>query len=239
MKYNILVANDDSIESPLLKPLVEVLKDYANNLLVVVPKTNQSACSQTIHVRNPIKVYEEPDIIEGIKTYSVDGSPADCVKIARGVLKYDFDLIVSGINDGYNLADDICYSGTVGAASEAEFYEKKGMAISIERGNIEGLKYLKDTLEYILSSNIYGNTSILNINIPPISKGFKQTIQGKRRFNETYIKTPDGTYQSVKCQSVDPTAPLFIVRDTDENSDYRVVENGYISITPISMDRTK
>lgn len=239
MKYNILVSNDDSIESHLLKPLVEVLKQYANNLLVVVPKTNQSACSQTIHVRTPINLYEEKDIIEGVKTYSISGSPADCVKIATSAIKYDFDLIVSGINDGYNLADDICYSGTVGAASEAEFYEKKGIALSVERGSTEGLKYLKEVFEYIFASKILEKTDIVNVNIPPISKGIKETIQGKRRFNETFIKIGEGLYQSVKEQDVKEDAPLFIIRGTSDNSDYKAIEDGYISITPITTDRTK
>lgn len=239
MFNKILVVNDDSINSSLLFPLVKVLKRYGNELLVVVPHNNQSACSQTINIRKALTLYEENNICDDIKTYSVDGSPADCVKIAREVLNFDFDLVVSGINDGYNLADDICYSGTVGGASEAEFFSKKGLAVSIERGKTGGLNYLNEAIDYVLKKQLFAKTNLVNINIPENALGIKETVQGKRRFNGTFVKTPEGTYMAVNKQTINKEEPFFIIRDDNKLSDFTAIEEGYISITPFTTDKTK
>lgn len=238
MNYKILITNDDSIKSPLLKPLVEVLKEYASNLLVVVPLYNQSACSQTINIKEELELQEQ-EKIENVTTYTITGSPADCVKIAKELLNYDFDLVISGINDGYNLADDICYSGTVGAASEAEFYNKKGIAVSIERSNKKGLDHLNKAFKYVFDNNLLEETNLININIPPIVKGIKKTVQGKRRFNTTFIKTKENKYLAINKQTIDINEPFFIERTNDENADFIAIEKGYISITPMTTDKTK
>ncbi len=239
MKYKILITNDDSISSPLLKPLVEVLKDYANEMIIVCPSENKSACSHSINISNPLSIYSHDDLIKGVKTYSISGSPADCVKIALTVFKYDFDIVVSGINDGYNLADDVCYSGTVSAALEAEFYDKLGIAVSILRHDLNGLNYLKKAFDYIFENNMFTKANILNVNIPPVVKGVKETVQGKRSFNFTFVKGENGKYYSIKKHAIDENEPLHLVRKIEEKADFKAVEEGFISISPFTTDKTK
>lgn len=238
MKYKILLTNDDSINSLLLAPFAKVLKQYASELLIVVPATNQSACSQSIHISSPLEI-KEREKIENCKTYTVSGSPADCVKIAKELLNYDFDIIVSGINDGYNLADDICYSGTVGAASEAEFYNKKGIAVSLLRGESVNEKNVINAFEYIFNNNLLNKTNLINVNIHFNPVGIKETVQGKRRFNGTYKKLENDTYIAINKHTIDENEPFYIERENEQNADFKAIENSFTSITLMSTDKTK
>lgn len=238
MKYKILLTNDDSIDSLLLAPFAKILKRYASELLIVVPATNQSACSQSIHISSPLEV-KEKEKIENSKTYTVSGSPADCVKIAKELLNFDFDIVVSGINDGYNLADDICYSGTVGAASEAEFYNKKGIAVSVLRGECVDEKDVINAFEYIFNNNLLNKANLINVNIYFHHTGIKETVQGKRRFNGTYKKLEDGKYIAINKNAIDEKEPFYVERENNQNADFKAIENHFTSITLMSTDKTK
>ena len=115
----ILVTNDDGINSSLLKILVNSLKKYASEILVVAPLVEMSATSHKLTLREGLDVVKCPDIIENVPSYSVKGTPADCVKIGLFLLDFKPDVVISGINNGYNVGNDILYSGTVSASMEA------------------------------------------------------------------------------------------------------------------------
>lgn len=235
MKYKVLVVNDDSISAEGLKKLAEIVQRYASKMLIVAPTVEQSACSHKITIKEGIELSKHLDLIPGIRTYSITGSPADCVKFALMGLDFNFDIVFSGINNGYNLADDICYSGTVSAALEAEFFGKKGIAVSCEQDDLTGANNLIDALDFLFANRIFLDANVFNINLPKKVAGVKITHQGERSFNTTYIKKEDGKYYSVKSNNL----KKYNERTNDEFSDYLVVENGYISITPLTTNKTR
>ena len=96
MKYKILITNDDSLKYEGIKVLTEYAKEFASEIMVVAPHTERSACSHALTLRSEIRLYEEADLVPGVKTYTIDGTPADCVKFAKDALKYDFDIVFSG-----------------------------------------------------------------------------------------------------------------------------------------------
>lgn len=232
----ILVVNDDSIHYKGIKILARVAKKFAKEVVVVAPNTEKSAFSHSITTRKGIELYKHNDFLDGVEAYSITGTPADCVKFAVGVLKYNFDLVLSGVNKGYNLADDICYSGTASAALEAEFYEKKGIAFSVKYNNDAKEEDLEAVLKYLFASDIYNKSNVFNVNIPQNNRGIKITIQGRRRLKTNYILKEDGLYYP----SIDYNigSDIYINRNKDENDDFIAVENGYISITPLTNNKT-
>ena len=134
----ILVTNDDGINSYGLKILVDVARQFGE-VFCIAPMTEQSGKSHSIIIKDPIQILQEKDIVEGVRTYSVNGTPGDCVRIAYYYLKEEFDIVFSGVNNGYNLGEDILYSGTVGAASEGVLCGKKAIAFSTERNHFENI----------------------------------------------------------------------------------------------------
>ncbi len=227
----ILVVNDDSINSLFLKELVRLLKTENHEIMVVAPLHQQSAKSHTLTLGRPMKLEKYTDIIEGIPTYSLDASPASCTKFAFVHLNYDFDLVISGCNNGLNMGDDIIYSGTVAAASEAAFLGKKGLAVSVEVDDMEALtNNFVNVFRQIIKSEIFKVADILNVNIPKKVKGLKITHQGVNTFDTKFIETPDGFLATGKT--------LYGVLDNKPSCDLDAYYAGYVSITPITVDRT-
>ena len=229
----ILITNDDGIASPNLKLLVEeTIKHFpGDEIIVLAPQEEQSAVSHRINIFGPIYLNKEQDIVEGIKTYSINSTPADCVKFAIHSLNYDFDLCLSGINNGLNLGEDIVYSGTVGAALEAAMYHKYSLALSCHFYNTDGFKegYTMFLEEY-RNNPIYQNHFMWNVNFPPNPKGIKYCYQGNN--NYTYSYNPDdGAYW--------PKAQKGFVSTKDEfATDLDCFHQGYISVTPLTYDMT-
>lgn len=227
----ILVTNDDSINSPYLKEMARLLKSEGHEVMVVAPLYQQSAKSHGLTLGVPMKLEKYPDIIEGVTTYSLDASPASCTKFAFVHLDYDFDLVVSGCNNGLNMGDDIIYSGTVAGASEAAFLGKKGLAVSVEVGDMEALtNNFVEVFKLIINSEIYDIADTLNVNIPCDVKGYKITHQGVNTFDTEYIKKSDGYYATGKSQ--------YGVLENKPSCDLDAYHAGYVSITPITVDRT-
>lgn len=226
----ILVVNDDGIEALGLRLLVEKLIPYAKELVVVAPTFEQSAQSHALTVKRGLKLTTHPDFFPNIKAYSIDGSPADCVKFARKSLKYDFDIVFSGVNNGLNLGDDIIYSGTVAGASEAAFMKAKGVALSCPSNDYRGFnQYFDDIMNYLLKSRVFENSQVVNINIPSQAKGINITHQGHHPFNTEFVLRDDERFYSVgKYDEI----------QNDENSDIYSYQAGYISITPLTINRT-
>ena len=136
MTKKILLVNDDGIYFPSFKQTILAFKELGYDITVCAPLKPQSAKSHAIEIRELIK-YEKLDDFCGVKAYAIDSTPADCVRFAKYYLKWDGDFIVSGINNGLNLGDDILYSGTVAASIEAIVRDYKAIALSCEVGHIE------------------------------------------------------------------------------------------------------
>jgi len=238
----ILLTNDDGIDSEGIYILYKVLKKDKNfDVRIIAPNRERSAVGHAITVFRPISVRKE--YREGnFFGYSVDGTPADCVKIAvKAILKKAPDLLISGINRGANLGENIIYSGTVSAATEGTTLGVSSIAVSIDNLVDPDFSYAADFTKKIASQIIKNGGlpegTLLNINIPDVSseeiKGIKITKQSSAKFKDKFIKR------------VDPRGRDYYWMDgefegeiEDENSDYGAVKNNYISITPIHYDMT-
>ena len=160
----ILITNDDGIQSPALPLLAEWAKKLGD-VTVAAPKVEQSGKSQAINFMDPVEI-TQVDLVEGVTAYSVDSSPADCVRFGVLGLNQTYDLIISGINRGYNLGDDIVYSGTCGAIFEGSRLGINGLALSTDPDNLlEAPKALDVVWEYIQKNNLYDYNNLYNINI--------------------------------------------------------------------------
>ena len=236
MPPTILISNDDGINSEGLHKLNETLKDLGE-VFVVAPDRDQSAVSHSLSLYRPLRIEQISDNV-----YTVDGTPTDCVNIAvNGILKdRKIDIVVSGINKGENLGDDITYSGTVSAAMEGALLGVPSIAVSLATKvdfNFEAAAYYSKLIaEYVLRSNLPPAT-ILNVNVPHMPKGDIRgvlvTRQGKRVYGEPIV------------EKVDPRGKKYYwiggyeLGSVDiENSDITAVKNGYVSVTPVSLDLT-
>ncbi len=226
----ILVTNDDGVKAEGIKLLVQKLIPYAKEITVVAPLTEKSATSHSINIKTGITYEVLDEIHPGVKTYAIEASPADCVLFAKDVLKIDFDVVFSGVNRGYNLADDLIYSGTVAAAKESVLKGKKGIAVSCKETGYEGLEYFDTIMEYILNSELFNEKVVININIPKKPLGIKITHQAKSTYKAYYVQKEDGLYYS-KC---DKTIPI----NDEPDGDLMTIKKGYVSITPLTYNQT-
>lgn len=226
----ILVVNDDSIKANGLKFLAEKAKNFGE-VVVVAPKEEQSGRSHAINIKQGIKFSQIEDLVEGVKTYVIDSTPADCVRFATYYLQYEYDIVFSGVNDGYNLGEDIMYSGTVGGASEGALSKKKGIAFSSERGDLSSaVKYFDMTMDYIIKNNLFRKGNLFNVNFPINAKGIKITHQGNTHFDTRF---------ELNGSEVIPKGRPYFEKDFEKvNSDVTAILNEYISITPITVNRT-
>lgn len=226
----ILITNDDGINAEGLKILVDKAKKYGE-VLVVAPSVEQSAKSHCIEIRRGINV-SKTNTFEGVESYSLDSTPADCVRFATYGLKYDYDILFSGINNGYNLGDDILYSGTVGAAMEAALCNKKALAFSTKHNDFSGaIEYFDMAMEYIIKNKLLEKHNLYNINIPLVAKDVRMTRQGDTHFNTKFELDENQYYQRGE--------PHFELELDKKESDICAILENEISITPLTTDRTK
>ena len=163
-EMKILIVNDDGLNFEGLHILVKAAKNFGQ-VFVSVPYEHQSATSNSITIKSKINVYQDVKPIEGAETILVDGTPSDCVRVAHKVYKDAFDLVLSGINHGPNLATDIIYSGTVGAAREAAILGIPAIALSAPRNFYDNLEYnVKVVLNEILSKNLQQDRKSTRLN---------------------------------------------------------------------------
>ena len=229
----ILICNDDGIESSGLKALAGKLS-CNNEILIIAPDGNRSACSHSLTVRDSIKVtkYEK---IKNCRAYTISGSPADCVKIAKHVFT-DFvpDVVLSGINSGHNLGSDIMYSGTVAIAYEAAYFGFPAFAFSAfshDKGDFDEFARISiEIIEKLLPLTKSGQ--IWNVNFPDFGvkiKGNKFTPLGSKVYVDNYVFDENGDYK------------LFgVVDDKIDFCDCDVYWNrqGYVTITPLKYDKS-
>lgn len=185
----ILITNDDGIAELNLKVLTETVKKHYpyDQIIVVAPSTEQSAVSHALEIKKQKTIKKIADLVEGIETYIVDSTPAECVILTKNVLHYDFDLVFSGINNGLNLGIDVLYSGTCGAALEALNYCDFSVAFSCHVATCEGFKKSSDEIFNFIKGNKF-NKTCLNINFPKNPQGIKITCQRNRGTDLDYQK---------------------------------------------------
>lgn len=230
----ILISNDDGVHAEGIKALADSLKDLAE-IIVVAPDRNRSGASNSLTLENPLRVARIENNI-----YAVQGTPTDCVHFALNeLLKDDMpDLVLSGINHGANLGDDVLYSGTVAAAMEGHFLGVQSIAFSlVGNNNFEtAARVVRAIVDQHIASPIPTNR-LLNVNIPDVPydelKGHEVTRLGARHHAETMIKQKDPRGHDVYW-----LGPPGKEQDAGFGTDFYAIENGLVSITPMQVDLT-
>lgn len=234
-KKIILVTNDDGINSEGIRSLSKALKKLGI-VYIVAPDSEQSGVSHSLSLRKPIKVEKT-----GVRSYQVAGTPTDCVLLAiKKILPSLPSIIVSGINKGPNLGDDVTYSGTVSAAMEGTLFGINSIAFSLASYNDHDFKasalisasLVKSILNKKLPSNTFLNVNIPNVDLDKI-KGMKITHQGNRIYQD-YIRKEIGKDGKEYCwiESKEPYG------EYDNGSDLQAIREGYVSLSPLQLNMT-
>ena len=234
---NILISNDDGYQAPGIQALAAELASIANTIHVVAPERNRSGASSSLTLESPLRAYPC-----GEGWYYVDGTPTDCVHLAiTGLLTQEPDIVVSGINWGANLGDDVIYSGTVAAAIEGRFLGLPAIAVSLvgwEGKHFDTAAKIAVKLVTALKEKPIPADSILNVNVPDLPyeelRGIKITRLGNRHKSEPVVRDTDPRGKPIYW--IGPAGPEA---DAGEGTDFWAVKNGYVSVTPIHIDLTQ
>ena len=234
----ILVSNDDGYRSSGIRLLREALMPIAQ-VTVVAPDRNRSGASNSLTLDVPLRVFEsEPDV------YYVIGTPTDCVHLAiSGLFDFEHDMVVSGVNDGPNLGDDVLYSGTVAAAVEGRFLGLPTIAVSLctdgqgGRHFETGARVARLLVEQLLAKPLE-RALILNVNVPDVPfdelRGLKATRLGFRHRSEQVVRAHDPRGRPVYW--IGPAGPQ---QDAGPGTDFHAIDAGYVSVTPLQIDLTR
>ena len=230
-----LLSNDDGYQSPGISALAEVLGSLGK-VTVVAPDRDCSGASNSLTLDSPLYVKQDE---RGF--YYVNGTPSDCVHLAiTGLLDEEPDMVVSGINSGANLGDDVLYSWTVAAAMEGRFLGCPAIAFSLAGEKPVDYSASKLVVTEIVKSLIENplDDALLNVNIPDVNydeiKGFKVSRLGNRHKSEPVIKTLDP-----KGRDVYWVGPVGAEQDAGEGTDFHAIRSKYVSITPIQIELTR
>ena len=236
----ILITNDDGILGPGLPVMERIAAQLADEVWTVAPETDQSGISHALTLSSPLRIREV-----GTRRFAVSGTPADCAIVAvRTVLPEPPDLVLSGVNAGQNIADDVVYSGTVGGAMEARLMGIPSIAVSqayrwqetkivpwdtAERHGPDVLRKLMDMR--------FGGTTFLNVNFPSVDpdgvKGVRVARQGSVAHGleaERRTDTRGNDYHWLRFARGEPRAL--------EGSDVAAIREGYVAVTPLNVDLT-
>lgn len=232
----ILLSNDDGYQAPGLAALAASLGDIAE-VTVIAPAGNCSCASSSLTVRSPVSFHTADNGM-----IYVDGTPGDCVHFAvNGMLDIEPDMVVSGINAGANLGDDVIYSGTVAAAIEGRFLGLPAIAVSLVGDTLDHYDTAARVVSRMitrLESSPLPQDTILNVNVPDLPwhelKGIRTTRCGARHRSQavTMIENNNGIRQF-------RIGPAGNGADAGEGTDFHAVANGYASVTPIQIDMTR
>lgn len=233
---HILISNDDGYLAPGLQAIQQELEKIAR-VTVVAPDRNRSGASNSLTLQRPLRAEMTP---QGY--YKVDGTPTDCVHLAlSGLLDEEPDMVVSGINAGANLGDDVIYSGTVAAATEGRFLGLPAIAVSLasftdqlfETAAIATRKVIQQLIKHPLADN-----TILNMNVPNLAwneiRGFQSTRLGFRHRAEPVIRQQDPYARDIFW-----VGPPGSAQDAGAGTDFHAVANGFVSLTPLQIDLTR
>ncbi|MCL7841956.1 5'/3'-nucleotidase SurE [Pasteurella multocida] len=229
----ILLSNDDGIHAEGIQILARELRKFAD-VTLVAPDRNRSAASSSLTLVEPLRPLRLPN-----GDYCLNGTPADCVYLVlNGFLSGQVDLVVSGINAGVNLGDDVIYSGTVAAALEGRYLGLPAIAVSLDgRQHYESAARVVCELIPRLHGQILQRREILNINVPDIPyeeiKGVKVCHLGYRAAAAEVVKQQDPRGEAIYW-----VGPAGLAENEQEGTDFHAVKNGYVAITPIQADMT-
>lgn len=232
----ILLTNDDGWNAPGITVLSEALKVRAE-VIRVAPDRNRSGASNSLTLTDPLRVARM-----GSDIFAINGTPTDCVHLAlTGLLDQEPDLVISGINDGANLGDDVLYSGTVAAAMEGRFLGLPAIAVSLVDAASRPYETAVRVVEYMLDhlNRIrWPQDTILNVNVPAVAsselRGYRATRLGHRHRASPAIRSQDPRGQPIYW--VGRAGPAL---DAGEETDFHAIESGEVSITPIEVDLTR
>lgn len=220
----ILLTNDDGINSEKLLITKKILQKYGT-VYTVAPSNEMSAKSMSLSIGGfTFKKIDEYH-------YAIDGTPVDCVKFGYGYFDFNFDLVVSGTNNGYNLGIDISYSGTVGATLQAQYYQIKSLALSADRrGNSILEQELDKTLKYVFDHDLLSEKHTVNINFPrekfESSNGIKETSVHR----QVYEYTPE-----IIGDKFVPNRSYIKDIDLPDDSDLKAYLEGYVSVSKVYL----
>jgi len=242
MKPLILVTNDDGMFAPGIKALVEVAAEFGE-VVVVAPDSPQSGQGHAITLKDPLRL-NKVDVFDGIEAYECSGTPADCVKLAKGVVLKErkIDLCVSGINHGGNASINILYSGTMSAAMEAAIDDINSIGFSLLdfsfEADFEPAKHFVRILMKDVLDNGIPECRLLNVNIPAVPldkiKGIKACRQSEGNWTESFIESKDPRGQKYYWMTGD-----FLKEENATDTDMWALDNHYVSVVPSMHDLTK
>lgn len=232
----ILVSNDDGYLAKGINALADALAEIAD-VTVVAPDRNRSGASNSLTLQSPLRIRK---VSEG--RYFVNGTPSDCVHLAlAGFLEEDPDIVVSGINHGANLGDDVIYSGTVAAAMEGRFLGLPAIAVSLVGRNsayMDTAAKVAAELVLKLRENPLPSDIMLNVNVPDVPygdlQGLEATRLGFRHRAEPMVKQKDPHGRSIYW-----IGPAGEGQDTGEGTDFAAIARGAVAVTPIKVDLTR
>ncbi|MEM8890898.1 MAG: 5'/3'-nucleotidase SurE [Bacteroidota bacterium] len=238
---HILISNDDGILAPGILNLAEVASELGD-ISIVAPDSAQSGMGHAITIGRPLRVYKE-ELPGGLEGYAINGTPADCVKLATGVLLDRApDLIISGINHGANTSVSTIYSGTLSAAREGAIQEIPSIGFSLcnfqHEADMSAAKaiakiVIREALEQQMPAG-----QCLNVNIPDLPldklKGIKITRQAEGRWTEGFDERVDPFGRKYYWMTGE-----FVLTDKNNGTDIHAIEDGYVSVTPINRDMTR
>lgn len=226
----ILITNDDSISSPVL-PRLAAWAQKLGDVTVVVPKVEQSGKSHGIELHKAFEV-RQVELIPGVMAYTVDSTPADCVRYAVLGMHLEFDLVISGINRGYNMGTDILYSGTAAGIFEAAILGIPAIALSTDPKSFEpALEQLDMVYDFFREHRLMEKWNLYNVNFPLECKGIRITHQGGPLYSDDFPSIGD--------DMVMPTGKYVYQNRDDMTLDTDATLHGYISITPMTIERTQ
>lgn len=219
-RLRILLTNDDGYKSDLLKEAKDILSDYGE-VSVIVPEREKSGCGSALTLFRPIPMRKLED-----GTIVLTGTPADCVSYGLSGAGRTFDLVVSGPNAGHNITYDILHSGTIGACVESNLYGVPAIALSYFASEPEKAAWIRKALDYIFENELLSPDYFLNVNFPTSSgiKGIRLSTTAMRPDKRFFRPTGGGVIAHRECADETGLPP---------ESDVWLVNNGYISITPL------
>jgi 5'-nucleotidase len=235
----VLVSNDDGVDAAGIKMLAEELRNAGHEVTVVAPDRDRSGASNSLTLDQPVRLRRIDHY-----TCAVAGTPTDCVHLAlTGMLEFEPDIVVSGINNAANLGDDVIYSGTVSAAMEGRHLGLPSVAVSLVTHKHEAKNFVTaaraavEIVSRLIADPLPADT-ILNVNVPDLPweqiRGFEVTRLGNRHRAEACVPATDPRGTTVYW-----IGPAGSEQDAGPGTDFHAVANNYVSVTPLQIDLTR